>query len=90
MASVLTFLSSVGKSSLLWYTAAQQQVVAGIKYDLTLLVQPTQCDNIEANHVPDLETACPLDTSAEPKLVAATVLWQAWADPSYTVTIKKQ
>lgn len=64
---------------------ATKQVVAGMRYDLTLKVVRTACLN-DALHQQDLGTCAP-ELGGE-RYIEAAVLIQPWKQPPMTATIK--
>eukprot|EP01138_Halocafeteria_seosinensis_P012815 gb/GECG01013091.1/.p1 GENE.gb/GECG01013091.1/~~gb/GECG01013091.1/.p1 ORF type:complete len:141 (+),score=20.26 gb/GECG01013091.1/:1-423(+) len=76
-------------SKLVKVVRSKHQVVAGMRYEMTVMLQQTTCAVEDVKDDSDALDSCNLDESAAPVSVHAVVLWQSWSDPSYRVEIKE-
>mmetsp|Transcript_9422 Transcript_9422/g.19587 ORF Transcript_9422/g.19587 Transcript_9422/m.19587 type:complete len:149 (-) Transcript_9422:35-481(-) len=66
--------------------AAQQQVVAGVQYRLSLVLQKSaNCLDDGTPSSPDNDSGCTLDEAAGEKRFEANVWWRAWLNPPMEV-----
>lgn len=77
-------------SYVVWCFAATKQVVAGVKFDLYITIGATDCRNPYTMAHPETETRPDSECvarQADLKSLHAVVIWKAWEDPPYTVTL---
>ncbi|XP_064603369.1 uncharacterized protein LOC135468846 [Liolophura sinensis] len=73
--------NSMFASSLVKVNSATSQVVAGVKYNLEIVVGQTTCRNEQSVDL----THCAMDANSQSKVCQISVLWQAWRKPQYTL-----